>query len=254
MRILSIELNIFPKFVDEAMSPIAQSIGQSVANLWNLAFASHIDLWLKKQEYRHQLNYQDYVNRTSKKLNDIPINKLIEPPLNIIGPAIEASKYYIDSEYLREFFANLIAASMNNDKIKDVHPSYVEIIKQISPDEAKLLKYIAGENHALYNVHSKQPDGSYHIVMRNFSVIAFHAGCESPLDIATYLDNLSRLGLIQLDSSKHINNTDLYTEIEEHAFFQGAIKYISPLGTIEKHKGVIESTIYGKHFFNSCIE
>lgn len=250
---MNIELNLIPKFVDEAISPVAQSVGNSIANLWELAFGNYVNLWIKKQEFRHQLNYQDYVNKVNEKLNNIPIENLVEPPLNIIGPTIEASKYYIDSEELRELFANLIAASMNSDKVNNVHPSYVEIIKQISPDEAKLLKYIGGGDHALYNVYSKQSDGSIN-VMRNFSIIAFHAGCSSPTEIAAYLDNLSRLGLIQLDTSKYLNNPDLYSKIEENSFFKGAIEYISPLGTIEKKKGVIESTVYGKNFFKSCIE
>ncbi|WP_421927628.1 DUF4393 domain-containing protein [Lysinibacillus capsici] len=252
---MSTEINLIPKFVDKAMSPVAESVGNSIANIWDLVFGNHIKLWKQKQEFKHQKNYQDYVERVNNKISEIPIESLVEPSLHIIGPAIEASKFYIDSIELREMFANLIAASMNENMVDTIHPSYVEIIKQISPDEAKLLKFMHGGNYPFYNVYSLQGGNQKITLMRYFSIIGFQAGCQNPENITVYLDNLNRLGLIQLDSTRFIADHSQYVEIEENTFFKEAIEHLSLFDDkIEKHKGFIESTLYGINFYKSCIE
>ncbi len=252
---MSTEINLIPKFVDKAMSPVAESVGNSIANIWDLVFGNHIKLWKQKQEFNHQKNYQDYVERVNNKISEIPTESLAEPSLHIIGPAIEASKFYIDSLELREMFANLIAASMNENMVDTIHPSYVEIIKQISPDEAKLLKFMQGGNYPFYNVHSLQGGNQKITLIRYFSIIGFQAGCQDPENITVYLDNLNRLGLIQLDSTRFVADHSQYVEIEENTFFKEAIEQLSLFDDkIEKQKGYIESTLYGINFYKSCIE
>lgn len=248
------DINLVPKFVDKAMSPVAESVGNSVADLWTVTFGNHVNLWKQKQDYKHELNYQDYVERVNSKLEKIPSEKFKEPSLHIIGPAIEASKFYIDSEELREMFANLITASMNEDKTLSVHPSYVEIIKQLSPDEAKILSYMKRKDFPFYNVHAHQGGDQYLTVMRHFSIVGFQSNCKIPENITIYLDNLNRLGLITLDATRYIQDPTVYAEIEDNEFFKGAIDYIGPIGELKTQKGIIESTAFGANFYHSCIE
>ena len=248
------EINILPKFIDEAATPVAQSVGNTVSGIWNLVFGNQVSLWLKKQEYKHQQNYEDFVKKVNSKVEEIPIEKIKEPEMHILGPAIEASRYYIHSEELRDMFANLIAASMNSAKSNSVHPSYIEIIKQLSPDEAKLLSFMKGGNFAFYNVNLKLADHGKNTLMRNFSVIGFKAGCQFPENITLYLDNLSRLGLVFLDNTRYISDQSLYDEIDENQFFKQSIEYLAPVGTTEKLKGYIESTLFGINFYKACIE
>ena len=251
---MTLEINLVPEFIDKAMSPLAESVGNSAAGIWELTFGSHIKLWKQKQDYQHQLNYQDFVEKVNTKLKEIHPDELVEPSLHIIGPAIQDSKFYIDSEVLRGMFANLIAASMNKEKFKSVHPSYVEIIKQLSPDEGKILKFMKGKDFPFYNVYSQKERNGRLTLMKNFSILGFQAGCEHPTHINIYLDNLNRLGLIQLDSTRFILDHSRYEEIEENEFFKGALASIGHFDNIEKAKGFIESTAYGITFFNSCIE
>lgn len=247
------EINILPKFIDEAATPVAQSVGNTVSGIWNLVFGNHVSLWLKKQEYKHQQNYEDFLKKVNTKVENIPPENIKEPEMHILGPAIEASKYYIHSEELRDIFANLIAASMNSEKADTVHPSYIEIIKQLSPDEAILLKFMKGGNFSFYNVNLLLDPKLKNTLLRNFSVIGFQAECKYPENITVYLDNLSRLGLVVLDNTRFISDQSKYDEIEQNSFFKESIEYISPLGNIEKQKGYIESTLYGINFYKTCI-
>lgn len=56
-------------------------------------------------------------------------------------PIVEAMRYTSHKEELREMFTNLLGAAMNADSI-DAHPAFVDIIKQLSPDEGKIIKYL----------------------------------------------------------------------------------------------------------------
>ena len=60
-----------------------------------------------------------------------------------VGPAIESLKYTIQDDELRDLFEKLLVSTLDNRK--QVFPSFVEIIRQLSPDEAKLLKELKEE-------------------------------------------------------------------------------------------------------------
>ena len=65
-------------------------------------------------------------------------DSIVSPEAYIAVPALQAISYCKNSEELRNMYANLLATSMLNDKKEDVHPSFGEIIKQLSPDEARM--------------------------------------------------------------------------------------------------------------------
>lgn len=81
-----------------------------------------------------------------KQVTEIPDRYLQEPPISILGPAIEASKFYIDEEEIRKMFANLISSSLDQRKNPIIHHSFVEIIKQMSPNDAKLFILFRSNN------------------------------------------------------------------------------------------------------------
>ncbi len=65
--------------------------------------------------------------------------------MSIVGPALEASKYYFDEKEIRNMFANLIASSMDSTYNGLVQHSFVEIIRQLSPYDAKLFNTLEEE-------------------------------------------------------------------------------------------------------------
>ncbi len=87
--------------------------------------------------------------------------------MSIVGPALEASRYYIEEEELRKMFAKLIASSMNKNKseISITHPSFVEIIKQLTPLDAQILDFIINNNQTapIVRIGIKYPNGGSRI-------------------------------------------------------------------------------------------
>ena len=106
---------------------------QTFQDWWYVSYGHHHSeaaaLLMEKQE----INVQKLRDETLKETSKILPENIREPQLNILGPAIEASKYYIEDDELRSMFSKLIAASMDTSKLDIAHPSFVEIIKQMTP-------------------------------------------------------------------------------------------------------------------------
>ena len=79
--------------------------------------------------------------KLNKKLSDVPSENIVTPPISVAGPAIEALRFTGDSPSLQDMFAQLLASSMNKETQSEVHPAFVEMIKQLSTEEANLLNF-----------------------------------------------------------------------------------------------------------------
>lgn len=122
----------------DALQPAAKEIGtalQTVAKTIHIVLAPVSALvWGYDQ-------IKDFIStRLAEKLRDVPPENIATPKPNVAGPALESLKYTGHEETLREMYANLLAASMDTRTATGAHPAFVEIIRQLTPDEARLLR------------------------------------------------------------------------------------------------------------------
>jgi hypothetical protein len=170
-----------------------------------------VRLWLSKWEkyvLMGEANLEQFAVVLKPKADAIPEGKLTEPEPYVAIPAIQQLSYSFNSEVLREMYANLLAASMNIDTKWDVHPSFVEIIKQLTPNEAVFLNYLKGYRKALidYEFQFKEFGGFFG---QNLIAVSDRFDQE---DITLYINNYIRLGI----SEKALSNRDsCATEFEE---------------------------------------
>ncbi|SPP31211.1 hypothetical protein ARAF_0324 [Arsenophonus endosymbiont of Aleurodicus floccissimus] len=143
--------------------------------------------------------------KVAEKLKDIAPENIVTPHPNVAGPAIEALRYTGHEESLSEMYASLLATAMNKDTIQKAHPAFVDIIKQLTPDEAKIVRGFAKDesiNPLISVLATSRPDKNiydgYSIILKNFSQIGERAGCDYVQLIPAYLDNLVRMGLCEI--------------------------------------------------------
>lgn len=83
---------------------------------------------------------QDKLDRTSGRVFDkVPPERRINPQLQIVGPIYDKIKYMEDNTILYEMFKELLARSIDSERIAEAHPSFIHIIAQLSHDEAIIL-------------------------------------------------------------------------------------------------------------------
>ena len=210
-------------------------------------------------------NYPKLKEDVIDELNQIVIEKLKNtPPQNIVSPSPRIAVPAIQNATLteetpvRELYAELLAKSMNTTTKNGVHPGFVEIIKQLCSDEAKILRYL--KTHSTIptitiRYENDQEEGID--IIKKFSNIGFTCGCERPFYIGQYFDNLIRLGLVNdADAMSSLINKELYEPLKKHPYVLELLEKASNTPNYNKGKikeSYIELTDYGIAFCNSCI-
>lgn len=208
------------------------------------------------------------------KIEYIPKAERQLPAPNIAIPALESLRSRIHIPELCEMFANLVASSM--DRRMEAHPAYVEVISQMTAEEARVVSHIGRtlENRpsvvALmriveYNLHGSPLGSPY-----TFSKIKDHychlsvsdAGVHR-IDKPDIFDNLERLKLIDTqyeDPYRVYKNpmwqkSDLHNELKRDLEEIARQDNIKPAhdGEILYVKGYLTMTMFGERFVNSCV-
>lgn len=239
---------------DNVVSPVSKLIGTLPATLNALLLP--LNQWIASRQYK----LEETKKLLASKLEKVVPEDLVSPEAYIAVPALQYISYCMDNEELRDMYANLLASSMNKVVRNGVHPSFVEIIKQLSPDEAKIMRYIAQqEGFPLLGVRYENPNTSDGFdILKHFSDIGYKINCEYPQDFPKYLDNLVRLGLVELEPERSLTFKKFYIPLKEHPDFQKLlvipenykkVGYVQPKEIL--HFGII--TNFGRHFCRICI-
>lgn len=243
---------IVEKTYDDVVHPSAKSIGNTLSLV-----PRTVGVWLGKWE-KWIINGEESIRLTAEavqeKASKIPEEKLTQPEQYVAIPAIQQLSYCYDSEELREMYANLLVSSMNLDTKYQVHPSFVDIIKQLTPDEAKLLRKLSkGNSYPLVDVILKYSDGGYNVLAHNFTDVAEDV-CDCPRNIFSYLDNFERLKFIEISYMTQLSDESRYVALNNHP----EIRQLMSLPVVdgqnkEIKKGIFELTAFGKDFIKICL-
>lgn len=239
----------------DAIQPAAKEVGKSlylVARAVNAALAPIESLVWGVDKIR------DFVrDRVAAKLDNVPTEDVHPPKTHIAVPAIEALRYTGTESDLAELYANLLATSIDRATAYRAHPGFVDMIKNMSPDEARVMKFLAtAGSQPLINIkYVTKKDGGFQILYRHLSLIGVKASCEHCTLTATYLDNLMRLGLIEIPETKRFKSDEPYNEIENHPQIK---RIIEDFGKAETHRVEVEKlkldlTDLGRQFIRSCV-
>lgn len=131
-------LKTVPALYENTLQPAVQEFRKFLARIPRTAnvFLFNLDNWI--------LNRQHIIEETKKllkqKLENVDPDKLVTPEVYIAIPAIQAISYSMNCNELRNLYANLLAKAMNADTKDSVHPSFIEIIKQMTPIDAQIFK------------------------------------------------------------------------------------------------------------------
>ncbi|MCM1039822.1 MAG: DUF4393 domain-containing protein [Ruminococcus sp.] len=243
-----------PPSIDNAIQNLTdkptRSIATTFSDLWDLIFGGISYLSEKKKiKYAHSLIL--YREQLESSKNQIPPEKYVEPSTQITAQALENSKYCIEEENLRDMFVALISNSMNSDFQNDIHPSFAEIIKQMSSLDAEIIRVfknspINGFPLARYQL-SKELGG--------FSLLLEHVFLKyktSDLDANSLsISSLSRLGLLTTSYSTSFD-IDSYKPFTEHPRFK-MLQEKFPDEIVSSYPGIVSLTPLGRSFTRVCV-
>lgn len=238
----------------DSLQPAAKQIGQSlevVAKTVNIALAP-----IKALVWGYEQIEGFITTKVAEKLKNIPKENIITPPPQVAVPAAEALRYTGHEENLRELYANLIATAMDNQTANKAHPAYVDIIKSMTSDEAIFLKvFIEESTHPLIDINAANKTTPGHfIVLSNFSKLWSGISLKHPDLLPAYIDNLCRLGLLQIPIGSTITDKGIYESIENDELLDSLKETITKKDRkVTFTRKIVQVTTFGQQFINNVV-
>lgn len=243
----------------DVVQPAAQEVGKA---LQTVAKSVHVVLAPVSALVWGYDQIKEFVStKVTERLKNVPPENIVTPKPNVAGPALEALRYTGHESELSDLYANLLAASMDSATAHGAHPAFVEIIKQLTPDEAKLVALFVGDRMLPlinlrweFNPNSEGNNGGK-TILTSFSHLGREARCEFEHMTPTYIDNLCRLGLAEIPAMSSYTAKGVYDALENDPFIKGLIEGIEKSPSIHhvfEHK-FLRVTELGKLFANTCV-
>ena len=251
MDLIPIDKEIQKKIYDDLFSPSLQEAWEALKNVvWlvttiTLPFA-YAKKWTNKTLDRNLENYQ-------QKLLRVPIEDRIDVLPEAWVPILEKLNYY-SNEKLVDLFTELLAKASDKNNLAKVHPKYINIVENLSEDEALILEYINKRRFfkiPFINIHSKTKENNhYSVLLENYSDLFNIESVNFPENMNAYTNNLISLWILKIKwQGTHIANDKLYSDLEKNE----KVKNIKPQNegdTLETKKWVMEVT----HFWISFLD
>lgn len=205
---------------------------------------------------------ETFQTRLAAQLESVDPTKLVPPPPRIAGPLLAQYVFVEDDEDLRVLFEKLLATAVNSETRDTAHPAFVEVLKQLSPTEAKLLKGLAKEIADRQSALLPYLEARGHLAMPQPTYMII--GSISPLDdvagvtlLATATSNLERLGILKIRMDTTLNpgdGPDPYEVLRRSALIPAFADAAKGLGrALQLQPGFIEVTQFGLAFIIACV-
>ncbi|GEB44219.1 hypothetical protein MTE01_01640 [Microbacterium testaceum] len=204
------------------------------------------------------------------KIEDVPDEDLQTPKASIAGPVFEGLSYSLDEPVLKQMYLELLATASNARSANWAHPSFAQIVRELTSDEAIYLRDLLGHNaRTTPIVQFKRvfdPAGGYNIIRTH----VLNTESQDGLPVAdpmtpTYVDNWVRLKLVTVDYTRSLTADGAYDWQEkrpERAAAQAAVEAMlnapnfqeigGARGITGAHldydKGIITATDFGDKF------
>lgn len=247
-----ININLPDKIADD-LHPAVKQVARTVSIIFGSVNTLLIPLEITSALANHKA--ENFIRKITQTASRIPKERLDNPNIAIIGPALEGAKYSFTNDDLRDMYANLIAKSLDKAEAGNQFLSFVHIINQLSPAEARLFKSLFKNDsfmsYPIARINYINEQG-FIVAMDCLSNYQFEELSEK--QIANMIQNLGRLGLIDIDHEVHISSDpNAYDYVENSESIENIRKYAPSGFDVGFNKALFRLSLFGKSFYITCI-
>lgn len=248
--------NILLEIYGDLLKPGVAQVGQAIGTIIGLGNTILMPLALKNEQSKIIL--ESNLNKYRQKLEHIP-EENIQSVVPEIGVPILEKLMYVSDETLVEFYTELLAKASDKEQCASTHPSFVNIINNLSPKEVKILELVYEKNLAIVSVNVITNDSSHPIEQISELILDVDIYDENA---TAHISNLIGLGLIDMNFNVQFSDTQRYERLEEivKETYSNApielkdIEIISYLinGNVSFSRGTIKISSFGGLFLKAC--
>lgn len=246
--------NILGQVYEDLAQPSVKAVGNALGTVFE--FSTAILLPVKLLNEKFKLNFTKNLNDYKKKLEEVPEEKRCEVHPQIGTPIVEKLTYTTNDE-IADLFTTLLANASNIDMVNTAHPSFANMIERLSPDEARIIKYLKGKEDIQYcDFRGKAKNGNgYNTIREHLTLVPQEVKLDFPDNTNAYLANLVSMGILyDMDGTHRIDQT-IYNKIKEQYSFELLKTQLVPVffKDIVTNNSYYKITDFGKLFIKACI-
>lgn len=256
------ELAKLPALLDtiytDAAKPGVTQAGRALGTVMGLGNTVLLPIAVLNE--RAKITLERNLEKYRKQIEEIPMEKVCEVPPEIGVPVVEKLGYVADDD-LSNLYVNLLAKASTDETSSEAHPSFVNIIGSLSPDEAVLLRELVNAQSIPFltaRYHKASSPEWLSIGDEFLTGLEVKYELKFQKNVAVYLSNYEGLGLLHSRRDIHCIPLTLYDPIEARyrpmiePFKQHCAERGYP--DLQFHKGRLDITPFGRLFANACIK
>jgi len=183
----------------------------------------------------------------------IPPENIVEPKASIAGPALQGLAFAHEEPNLKQMYLSLLATAMDGRVATAAHPAFVEIIRQLTSEEAAIIR-TAIHSDAMYEIVEVKlvTKGKPGWALMAKHLIDLKDSSGAPREVPGFtamIDNWIRLGLVEVDYLKRVLREGAYGWIENRPeVIRLRMEKLSVEQSLEFGHGVMTRTAFGAAF------
>ena len=220
----------------DVAQPSAKRIGQTLDNLLKIGLSP-----LDVLNWGFEKSKQWLQERIAVRAAQMPPDSLIPPNERIAIPALLGIASSSGEPAIRDLYAELLLKAMDRTTAQEVHPAYVALLGQLTPQEALAFVGLRDrvdqnlfQDHESSRQFTEQPS-----ISEQFDQYCRTIGLCEPEHSAIWLENLRRLGLLW---------TERFSDVRYHETDAG----LGPRGVSKDEYRNLRFTEFGKRFLIAC--
>lgn len=247
---------ILKEVYGDLAKPGVQQVGKALGTVFGLINTALLPIeWANRSaSIIFEKNFEGY----RKKVEAIPIEKIVNVAPEFGVPIVQKLTY-VSEESISDLYTTLLAKASNINTIGEAHPSFVNLVQNLSPDEALLLKSFgvatAVAGLPFISMHIVLPDGGYTVSQDILINQKLSSLVKFPQNISAYISNFAGMGIVNVRRDVRLKNDDVYNEIEnQHAHLKIEAVDLGGGTSISTKvvKGKIDITSFGALFLKAC--
>ncbi|WP_216325189.1 DUF4393 domain-containing protein [Deinococcus aestuarii] len=131
----------FGKFAEgvyeDGLKPSVSNLGETIGFVFK-AISYYPRFWGKVLDIKWEDKVAQFEKEYKERFDKIKEEDKTLPSPKMLGPIVQSLEYSVFEDELRKMFANLLASSC--DVNSKAHPAFVEIIRQLDAEEARLIQ------------------------------------------------------------------------------------------------------------------
>lgn len=246
-----------PELLKEIYGDIAKpgvsQVGKALGTVLGLGNTVLIPLRLLNEVGR-AFEHQTF-ERIAARFSKIPDDKVI-PICPEIGVPIMDKLSYTSDDTLRNMFIELLAKAATFDLVNQAHPSFVNLISSICPDEAIIISEFSNKKDIPFlEIRAvNEPSNSY--VVLNDLLVNPIDGMRYPDQTPLYISNLAGLGIVEIMRDVFLSDKGSYDSLERYVRekfgYSDSIDISGLSKKIEYRRHIVKMLPYGQAFAGAC--